>query len=250
MVAAELSTLVAGISGAVVISVFSSNLPDTFVAPRTLPATAILVSEPEFPALLKRSAQSVEDQPQSCPRAVINVGSTINLKKQKISPAVNKLSNILEPFKKLVSPISNLKSRVYQKLKLDCLFPKLLRPYQPMFKYFRCKLGLSEDEFMQTPPCNVSMCLNTNITEEEITRDLGLQNLDFMIDDQVSTMDDCFSDMSKVLYGARVRAKLVDDVSCDDPRYQQICQELIEQNRMLVEESCENSRYLNSLLNY
>ena len=220
------------------------------MVPRTLPATAILVSEPEFPALLKRSAQSVEDQPQSCPRPVISVGSTIKLEKQKISPAVNKLSNILEPFKKLVSPISNLKSRVYQKLKLDCLFPKLLRPYQPMFKYFRCKLGLSDDEFMQTPPCSVSMCLNPNITEEEITRDLGLQNLDFMIDDQVSTMDDCFSDMSKVLYGARVRAKLVDDESCDDPRYQQICQELIEQNRMLVKESCENSRYLSSLLNY
>ena len=239
-----MSTLVAGLSGAVVISVFSSNLPDTFVVPRTLPAIAILVSEPAIPSLSSRSEQSVEDRPQSCPRPVINAGSAIKFKKQKISPAVIKLSNILEPFKKLVSPISNLKSRVYQKLKLDCLFPKLLRPYQPMFKYFRCKLGFPEDEFMQTPPCNVSVCVNPKIEEQEITRDLGLPNLDFMIEDQVNTMNDCFGDMANVLYGARVRAKLVDDESCDDPRYRKICQELIEQNRMLVEESCENSRYL------
>ena len=130
---------------------------------------------------------------------------------------------------------------MYQKLGIECLFPKLLRPYEPMFEYFRCKFGLASDDFMGTPPCNTSACLNLETIETDITRDLGLPNLDFMIEDKVSTMDDCFGDMPKVMYGARVRANLVDDESCDDPRYKQICQELMETDRVLMEQNCENS---------
>ena len=233
----------AGITGAVVISVFSSNLPDTFAAPRTVPATAIILTEP---VVVVRSRQSMQesDRAKSCPRPVIDIRSGINFKKQKVAPAVNILSKFFEPIKRIAVPISNLKSRMSRNLGLDCLFPKLTRPYEPMFKYFRCKLGLSGDGFMETPPCNASACLNPKIEDREITRDLGLPNLDFMIQDQVSTMDDCFEDMPKVMYGARVRAKLVDDQPCDDPKYQPICQELIEQNRMLSEDDCENSRYI------
>ena len=79
---------------------------------------------------------------------------------------------------------------------------------------------------------------------KEITRDKGLPNLDFMMEGQVNTMDDCFTDMDKVIYGARVRAKLVDDEPCDDSRYEKVCQEIIKQKRMILEESCETSRYV------
>ena len=75
-----------------------------------------------------------------------------------------------------------------------------------------------------------------------ITRDRGLPNLDFMIDGEVSTMDDCFSDMEKVVYGSRVRAKIVDDSSCDDPKYEEECQKLMLQNRIVMEENCETPR--------
>ena len=241
LVAAELSTLVAGISGAVVISVFSTNLADTFIAPRTLPATAIILTEPTMPVTSRQYIPNVDERRQSCPRPEIDAGSAISFKKQKLSPAVNKFSKILEPIKRLSSSISNTKTRMYQKLGIKCLFPRLLRPYEPMFQYFRCKLGLAGDDFMGTPPCNISACLNQKIEETQITRDLGLPNLDFMVQDQVSTMYDCFGDMPKVMYGARIRAKLVDDESCDDPRYKHICQELMENNRVLMEQDCENS---------
>ena len=79
---------------------------------------------------------------------------------------------------------------------------------------------------------------------KEITRDKGLPNLDFMMEGRVNTMDDCFTDMDKVIYGARVKAKLVDDQPCDDPKYESICQEAIEQNRMILQDSCETSRHV------
>ena len=108
-------------------------------------------------------------------------------------------------------------------------------------KHIKCKLGLDEDGFMETPTCNATECMNPMITDREITRDLGLPNLDFMVEDTVSTMDQCFPEMEKVTYGSRVLAKLVDDQPCDDPRYESICKEAMEMNQVIVEEDCKTA---------
>ena len=57
----------------------------------------------------------------------------------------------------------------------------------------------------------------------------------------VQTMSDCFGNMREVEYGARVLAKIVRDGSCDDPKYLQICQDLLNENRVIEEENCRTS---------
>ena len=94
----------------------------------------------------------------------------------------------------------------------------------------------------KTSPCNTSLCNNPAIEPKIITHDRGMPNLDFAIEGQVSTMDDCFSDMEKVVYGTRVRVKIVDDESCEDPKYEKICQKAIEEDRILLEENCQSQR--------
>ena len=146
---------------------------------------------------------------------------------------------------RITKPISTFKSKIYQQLGLSCLFPKLLRPFQPILKHVRCKLGLDEDNgFIETSPCGSVVCNETSTENKVITRNRGLPNLEFMIEGQVSTMDDCFDDMKKVTYGSRIQAKLVDDQSCEDPRYQSMCQETIDQNRILFEEDCISPGYM------
>ena len=127
-----------------------------------------------------------------------------------------------------------------KKLRLTCLFPKLIRPFEPILSYTKCKLGLSDDGFMVTPPCNASVCTNPIIEDRMIIRDLGLPNLDNMIMEEVSTLDDCFNDMEKVEYGTRIHAKLIDDESCSNPRYTSICQSMIEQDRVVLENECQS----------
>ena len=97
---------------------------------------------------------------------------------------------------------------------------------------------------METPQCDASACLNPNIQNKVITQDRGLPNLDFMVEDMISTMDQCFEDMQKVTYGSRVIAKLVDDQPCDDPKYASICQETMNENNVIFEENCQSSGYV------
>ena len=231
--------LVAGINGAVVVAVFASELAGTFVIPRTVPATAAIFTEPDdalTSRISRESGLSHSHRHQSCPRAVIPLGRKLNTVQKKISNSP--LSIITNAISRLQLKTSGIKAKIYQKLRLSCLFPKLLRPFAPMFLYFRCKLGLEDDRFMETPPCNATVCREPSIEDRVITRDRGVPNLDVMIEGQVSTMDDCFDDMRKVVYGTRVQAKLVDDESCENPRYQPLCQEEIDQNRVLLEQNC------------
>ena len=65
--------------------------------------------------------------------------------------------------------------------------------------------------------------------------------MDYLIQGQVNTMDDCFNDMVKVTYGIRVLAKLVDDQSCEDVRYQAMCQQQVLQNRVIFEDECRST---------
>ena len=241
-----MSSLVAGVNGAVIVSTFSSELIGTFVLPRTVPATAVLLTEPIIPIIPRQSNERPSSHHFSCPRPVINVGAKINTATKKISQALERFKKVIDPILslhgKISATISNLKTRVYQKLGLMCFLPKLIRPFQPYLEYTRCKLGLNEDEFMEPPPCNISRCIDPKIEDREITRDLGLPNLDSMVDGMASTLDDCFDDMEKVDYGARVLAKLVDDESCDDPRYESICKDLISEDRIILDTSCQSQR--------
>ena len=68
--------------------------------------------------------------------------------------------------------------------------------------------------------------------------------MDYINKGQINTLDDCFEDMVKVTYGSRVLAKLVDDESCEDVRYQALCQEQTIQNRVLAEEDCRSPGYI------
>ena len=54
-----------------------------------------------------------------------------------------------------------------------------------------------------------------------------------MIEDTVSTMDECFEGMEEVTYGSRILAKVADDQPSDDPRYETIFQEEMNTNRII-----------------
>ena len=223
---------------------FSSNIPGTFAAPRIIPATGVLIAEPTILLASRQSSLSHNDNQHrySCPRPVINIGQKINTAESKLLPFLNRFSKVIALFTNFQTKISDLQSRAFQKLRISCLLPKLLRPFEPLMKHIKCKLGLDEDGFMETPTCNATECMNPMITDREITRDLGLPNLDFMVEDTVSTMDQCFPEMERVTYGSRVLAKLVDDQPCDDPRYESICKEAMEMDQVIVEEDCKTAK--------
>ena len=232
--------LVSGVSDAVLLSVFSSDIPGSFAVARTLTATAVLFTEPDIQRTSRQSSNQNSNQHLACPRPVFNIGQKIDHAKNIFSPFLNRISKVLDIISRIQSKISDLKSRMLKKLRLSCLFPKLTRPFQPILQYTKCKLGLNDDGFMQTPPCNASACTNPIIEDSMITRDLGLPNLDDLIMEEVSTLDDCFNDMEKVEYGTRIHAKLIDDESCNNPRYSSICQSMIEQNRVVMENECKS----------
>ena len=229
-----------GIDGATVLSAFSSSLAGSFLIPRTVLATAVLFAEPIISATSRQSQNNLRHH--SCPRPVIRVGETLKNVQNKISPFFEVHSRITNRFSRIVSKISSIQSNILESLRLTCLFPKVVKPFMPILKYARCKLGLEEDGFMETPPCKAISCLESSIQDRPITRDLGIPNLDFMIEGRVSTLDDCFPDMEKITYGTRVIAKLVDDQSCDLPRYSSVCQDLLQRNRTVLSESCKTPK--------
>ena len=233
-----------GINGGTVLSVFSSNIPGTFAVPRTIPATGVLLAEPSILPSSRQSSLSQNDNQHhhSCPRPVINIGQKINTAESKLLPFLSRFSKVVALITNFQTKISDLQSRAFRKLRISCFLPKLLRPFEPIMKHIKCKLGLNEDGFMETPTCNATECMNPMITDREITRDLGLPNLDFMVEDTVSTMDQCFPEMEKVTYGSRVLAKLVDDQPCDDPRYESICKEAMDMDQVIVEEDCKTAK--------
>ena len=144
--------------------------------------------------------------------------------------------------------MSNFKFNLYHKLGLSCLFPKFLRPVQPAIESIRSSLGLGTYEerkgFIDSAPCSCNMCKNPIIENKTVTRDLGLPNMDYPTYEKVvTTKDQCFKDMEKVSYGSRVIVKLVDDQPCSDPKYESICEEQMNQSRVLFEEDCQTSGY-------
>ena len=69
-------------------------------------------------------------------------------------------------------------------------------------------------------------------------------------EDMVRTLDDCFpGEMTKATYGARVHVVLVQDESCEDELYADICKEQENLNRILFEEDCLSPGYDYALCN-
>ena len=219
-----------------VIAVFSTALAGTFLVERTVNATAILFTEADTDNPSSKQSSSAHDTPNFKPPCPTTPLTKV---KRKIQPLLNKIS-------KITQPVSKVKSKIYRKLGLSCLFPKLLRPFEPIIEKVTCKLGLDEDEvesngFMKMKTVNCSSCLDPSSEIKTVTRSLGIMEpVDEILENEVSTLDDCFDDMRKITYGARVLAKLVDDASCEDPRYKDICEELIVQGRVLNEEDCQS----------
>jgi hypothetical protein len=243
LLAAEVSSLLSGVDG-VVLSVYSSTISGSFVADRSVPATAALFAEAAIPTVSRQSSsyQTASQQGSSCPRKKMPMMRS--MKHAYISPVVTSplehlTSRIKDRISSITSIASSAQSKIYETLHLQCLYPRIMRPFEPIFKYLRCKIGIKEDDFMETPSCDSTACMKPEIEDRTITRDLGIPNLDFMIDGKVSTMDDCFADMKKTTYGVRVLAKLVEDVDCDDARYSSICKEVMDENRIINEDSCE-----------
>ena len=61
----------------------------------------------------------------------------------------------------------------------------------------------------------------------------GFPNFDEMVGDQMNQAADCFPNEPEPTFGFRIRAKLVDDVSCDDLRYKKICEEEMAKSRVV-----------------
>ena len=221
------------------LSVYSSDLPESgFLIPRTVDATAVIFTEPddEIPrtSISRKSTYGNTYHDSSCRRPIIHLGRKINQFTNKKDPIIQ---SIAKRFEKVRSRVGRIKMRLYDKLGIGCLFPKLIHPFEPILRYFRCKLGLEDDEYMEAAQCNAMTC-EESLEEKIITNDLGpapmrIMNLD------VQTMSDCFDDMREVKYGARVLAKIVRDGSCDDPKYQEICKELMNENRVVDVENCQ-----------
>ena len=267
-----MSFLVVGISRAVVLAIFSSDIPGSFVVPREVPALGVIFTEPDESTISRQAEHATSHHHLTCGRQLIPTvteivhgiyGGKDNLIKinrlisNKTTPFKNRMANLTEPISNylqtfpsirkpieaMISTAKSIKSDVYHMLGLECLFPKMLRPFEPILKYSRCKLGLEDDGFMEVPRCQSFECQDPSVEDRMITHDKGLRNLDFIIEGRASTMDDCFPEMKKVTYGSRIQAKLVDDQSCDDPRYEAMCQEQIDQNRILHEDDCISDRY-------
>ena len=239
---AQVGLLSSGLEGSTILAVFSSASiagAATFLFERTVAASAILFSEAQEGEASSRQFSSTphvrSNANKTCPR------TPLSKIKRRVQPALNILS-------KITRPVSKAKSQVYQKLGLSCLFPKLLRPFESIIEKVTCKLGLDEDQeevngFIKIKNTNCSSCLDPSSEMKPVTRSLGvneMESIDEILENQVSTYDDCFDDMRKVKYGARVLAKLVDDVPCEDPRYEGICEELMTQGRVLNEEDCQS----------
>ena len=121
---------------------------------------------------------------------------------------------------------------------------KAVTSFRAHFSLCSLYLGIKRRWVYGYPSLNSTACTDPRIEDKEITRDRGLPNLDFMMEGMATTMDDCFPDMDKVMYGSRIIAKLVDDVPCEDPEYNQMCKEEMEKNRVIEEDNCLTPKYV------
>ena len=163
----------------------------------------------------------------------------MNYFEQKLPPI---LETTLSSIKSFYTKIGLIKAQIFDFLRLQCLIPTILQPYKPVLIYIRCLLGLNSDSSIKVPSGRSIQCSQTENEVREITRHLNVNlNQDFT-NLRVRTTADCFPNQKKIRYGARILAKLVDDESCDDIRYQSICDTLLNENRVVMIDSCNSER--------
>ena len=206
-------------------------MSDTFVVPRAAPATAFIVKESESPNARRRQSNDVSQQCQ-------NSKGTL-------------LKSIFEITEPIFTPISALKSKVLRSLGAECHGPRVLRPFESAIERLRCKLGLTDDRFMPTPPCDYNKCVKPALQMSPITRDMGFSNPEDLLTG-ANSRGDCFVDepeFQPITFGVRIQATILNDVDCEDYRYQKMCQEALLQNRMILEEDCTSAGYINIYVN-
>ena len=184
------------------------------------------------------SSQPSNSNVQSCSRPLIPIGRKVNIATQKFSPILDKISN---PFNLVESKLTMFKTKLLDKLGLQCVVPTIVRKFQPFITRISCKLGLNGDGFMEVLPCTSNLCSESVIEEREITHHLEAPILDFT-NLRVRTIDDCFPGMNKITYGSRILVKLVVDQPCDNPRFSSFCDDLFVMDRVIMKRTCENSR--------
>ena len=205
-----------------------------------MPATATIFTEPD--GAVPRTSISRQDSSShgaSCRRPIIRLGPKINTITSPITqhPFVKKMMSRVE---RVQEKFSARKMAIYDQLRISCLLPRLLHPFQPIFSYVRCKLGLDDDGYMEAARCGEMRC-QESLEEKTITRDIGPAPMP-MMDLKVKSMSDCFIDMREIKYGARVLVKIIDDEPCSNPEYSQQCEELISQDRIVEEDRCSTTR--------
>ena len=247
----EITFLSSGISDASILSVYSTSIEGSFITARTFAdTTAILFKEPDILPTRRQSDNQTQTQ-RACKKTVIPLGKV----KKKFDPLLTTLS-------KLTKPISDKKSELLRNAGLSCLYPKLLRPFQPILDKVSCIVGLDEEEenqFVKTEKCNFGVlatppytCSEPSLETKPIQQGLKLRPdmEDIEQEDMVRTLDDCFpGEMTKATYGARVHVVLVQDESCEDELYADICKEQENLNRILFEEDCLSPGYDYALCN-
>lgn len=245
------------------VSVYSTEFVANsgFMVRRIIPSTAVIFSEPNSNIQeTSTSRQSVYNAVhKSCSRPVFQQGTIVktsnSFKKWLLHQMVKKLvppplkapaKTAIRRWSNLLSTISTrssfIKAKAWEQASLACLFPKLRRPFNPIFQQIRCWLGLFEDKFMEVPLYNQISCSESKIEDKEITMERQIPDLK-IINLRVRTNDDCFPDKPKAMFGARILIKLVDDLPCTDPRFESSCQELFEQNQVIFTEDCVDSRF-------
>ena len=262
--AAEVSLLTAGLPGAVVVSVFSTGFgaQSGFVVNRTVPATAVLFSEPDV--TLARTSISrgptTQHSQMRCDRPIIPLGAVVstitstvqsfpiwllrNLTPPLLRPNVDSIiARFMNIYAGLIEMVSVYKAAAVDKARLSCFIPYLRRPFEPILERFRCKLGILEDPYMEAPACNPIICSPSEVEEREITMTKPIPSM-VLMNMSVQTIDDCFNDMAKLVYGTRVLIKVTDDEGCDNPRFSDTCQDLLKDDRVVMEESCTSPRYV------
>ena len=196
---------------------------DTFAIPRIAPATAFVMKESDTP--ISRRTTKANSNDNSCQATKASKGAILK-----------KISEIGSP---IFSPLSAAKSKILRRLGWECYGPRFLKPFEPLIERLTCKLGLTDDRFMPTPPCNLKKCVKPLLQESSISRDMGFANPEDSLPKGTAYSNaECFNDIEPVRFGLRVITTLMNDAPCEDPRYQKMCQEALLQNRMILEDDC------------
>ena len=124
------------------LSVYSSDLATSgFLIPRTVDATAVTFTEPDdaIPrtSISRQSTYGDTHYQSTCSRPIIHLGRKINEVTNK-----NIIKSISNKFEKVRSRIGRVKMRLYDKLGIGCLFPKLIHPFEPMAQIFQMQVGV------------------------------------------------------------------------------------------------------------